>query len=65
MRAHDSETSTERAGKLTRKQNSNGAGPAHTAHMSGVDAHALCGAHHLRELKAIEEIEKEPWAREV
>jgi transposase len=32
------------------------------AHMSGVDAHALCGAHHLRELKAIEDIEKEPWA---
>lgn len=25
--------------------------------------HALCGAHHLRELKALEEIEKEPWAR--
>jgi transposase len=32
------------------------------AHMSGVDAHALCGAHHLRELKAINAIEKEPWA---
>ena len=33
------------------------------AHLPGVDAHGLCGAHHLRELKAIEEIEKEPWAR--
>ncbi|MEQ8376530.1 MAG: IS66 family transposase [Roseibium aggregatum] len=35
------------------------------AHMCGVDAHALCGAHHLRELKAIAEIEKEPWATEL
>jgi transposase len=25
--------------------------------------HALCGAHHLRELRGVEEIEKEPWAR--
>ena len=25
--------------------------------------HALCGAHHLRELKGLEDIEKEPWAR--
>lgn len=24
--------------------------------------HALCNAHHLRELKALEKIEKEPWA---
>jgi transposase len=35
------------------------------AHMSGVGAHALCGAHHLRELRAIEEIEKELWATEM
>jgi transposase len=25
--------------------------------------HSLCGAHHLRELKGMEEIEKEPWAK--
>jgi transposase len=27
--------------------------------------HALCNAHHLRELKALIEIEKEPWARKM
>ena len=25
--------------------------------------HALCKTHHLRELKALSDIEKEPWAR--
>jgi transposase len=28
-------------------------------------AHALCNAHHLRELQALIEIEKEPWARQM
>ena len=28
-------------------------------------AHALCNAHHLRELKALTEIEKEPWAKKM
>ena len=30
--------------------------------LKGVE-HALCNAHHLRELKALIDIEKEPWAR--
>ncbi len=30
--------------------------------LPGVE-HALCNAHHLRELKALIDIEKEPWAR--
>ena len=32
--------------------------------MDGI-AHALCNAHHLRELKALIEIEKEPWAKDM
>ena len=27
--------------------------------------HALCNAHHLRELKALIDIEKEPWAKKM
>ena len=32
------------------------------AHMSKGDANTLSGTHHLHKIKAIEEIEKEPWA---
>ena len=32
--------------------------------LPGVE-HALCNAHHLRELKALIDIEKEPWARKM
>ena len=32
--------------------------------MTGV-VHGLCNAHHLRELRALSEIEKEPWARDL
>ena len=32
--------------------------------MQGVE-HALCNAHHLRELKALVDIEKEAWARKM
>jgi transposase len=32
--------------------------------MQGV-LHALCNAHHLRELKAVVEIEKEDWTRKM
>ena len=32
--------------------------------LAGVE-HALCNAHHLRELKALIDIEKEPWARKM
>jgi transposase len=32
--------------------------------LPGVD-HALCNAHHLRELKGLIEIEKEPWAKKM
>jgi transposase len=32
--------------------------------MTGV-LHAMCNAHHLRELKALVEIEKEDWARQM
>lgn len=37
-------------------------GPYYT--VSKVD-HALCNAHHLRELKALIDIEKEPWAKKM
>jgi transposase len=33
--------------------------------MAGGVLHALCNAHHLRELKALIEIEKEDWARKM
>jgi len=33
--------------------------------MEGDAKHALCNAHHLRELKALEDIEKERWAKKM